>query len=116
MGDRHFDLCWALWSLNYNLKTPRFNDRLLDAYGRDAVDDLRRAAGDERGKRHDLAAVFVTAGEEIDEVLHRAHVQAFQLQRLRLADPAHAGDRVVETKPALRHRSVFSASPSSSML
>ena len=43
VGDRHFDLCWALWSLNYNLKTPRFNDRLLDAYGRDAVDDQRLA-------------------------------------------------------------------------
>ena len=41
LGDRHFDLCWALWSLEYNLKTPAYNDRLLDAYGRDAVDGAR---------------------------------------------------------------------------
>ena len=41
LGDRHFDLCWALWSLGYNLKTTRYNDRLLDAYGREAVDDMR---------------------------------------------------------------------------
>jgi kanamycin kinase len=43
LGDRHFDLCWALWSLKYNLKTPRYDDRLLDAYGRDAVDAERLA-------------------------------------------------------------------------
>ena len=43
LGDRHFDLCSALWSLNYNLKTPRWNDRLLDAYGRDAVNGARLA-------------------------------------------------------------------------
>ena len=43
LGDRHFDLCWALWSLGYNLKTTRFNDRLLDAYGRDALDETRLA-------------------------------------------------------------------------
>jgi len=43
LGDRHFDLCWALWSLNYNLGTDRYNDRLLDAYGRDAVDGERLA-------------------------------------------------------------------------
>ena len=41
LGDRHLDLCAALWSLKYNLKTPRYNDRLLDAYGRDAVDGER---------------------------------------------------------------------------
>ena len=41
LGDRHFDLCWALWSLRYNLKSERYNDRLLDAYGRDMVDDER---------------------------------------------------------------------------
>lgn len=43
LGDRHFDLCWALWSLKYNLKTGRYGARLLDAYGRDAVDDGRLA-------------------------------------------------------------------------
>lgn len=41
LGDRHFDLYWACWSLAYNLKTDRYNDRLLDAYGRDAVDPQR---------------------------------------------------------------------------
>ncbi len=43
LGDRHLDLCWALWSLAYNLKTKAHNDRLLDAYGRDAVDGERLA-------------------------------------------------------------------------
>ena len=43
LGDRHLDLYWALWSLKYNLRTARYNDRLLDAYGRDAVDEDRLA-------------------------------------------------------------------------
>lgn len=38
LGDRHFDLYWACWSMKYNLKTDRYNDRLLDAYGRDGMD------------------------------------------------------------------------------
>lgn len=38
VGDRHFDLFWARWSLEYNLKTDAYADRLLDAYGRDAID------------------------------------------------------------------------------
>ena len=33
IGDRHIDIFWALWSLNYNLKTDRYNQRFLDAYG-----------------------------------------------------------------------------------
>ena len=41
LGDRHFDLCWVLWSLRYNLGDGRYNGRLLDAYGRDIVDDER---------------------------------------------------------------------------
>ena len=41
LGDRHFDLYWALWSLDYNLKTDRFGARFLNAYGRDAVDPVR---------------------------------------------------------------------------
>lgn len=41
LGDRHFDLYWAMWSLNYNLKTDRYGDRFLDAYGREAVDSAR---------------------------------------------------------------------------
>ena len=38
MGDRHIDLYWGIWSLNYNLKTDAYRDRFLDAYGRDRFD------------------------------------------------------------------------------
>lgn len=38
LGDRHMDLFWCLWSLSFNLKTDRYTDRFLDAYGRDAVE------------------------------------------------------------------------------
>ena len=37
-SDRHIDLFWGIWSLNYNLHTPRYTDRFLDAYGRDGID------------------------------------------------------------------------------
>lgn len=43
VGDRHIDLFWGVWTLEYNLKTPRYGTRFLDAYGRDAVNlDLLR--------------------------------------------------------------------------
>lgn len=38
VGDRHVDLFWATWSLNFNLKTDSYRERFLDAYGRDAVE------------------------------------------------------------------------------
>ena len=38
MGDRHIDLFWGMWSLWYNLKTDKYTDRFLDAYGRDRVE------------------------------------------------------------------------------
>ena len=38
IGDRHFDIFWALWSLNYNLRTKKYNDLFLDTYGRDLID------------------------------------------------------------------------------
>jgi kanamycin kinase len=38
IGDRHFDLYWATWSLQFNLKTDRYRDRFFDAYGRDRID------------------------------------------------------------------------------
>ena len=38
LGDRHVDLFWGAWTLNYNLKTDRYRDRFFDAYGRDRVD------------------------------------------------------------------------------
>ena len=38
IGDRHIDLYWAVWSLQYNLKTDQYTDYFLDAYGRDRFD------------------------------------------------------------------------------
>lgn len=38
VGDRHIDLFWGVWSLGFNLKTDRYRDRFLDAYGRDRVE------------------------------------------------------------------------------
>lgn len=37
IGDRHIDLFWGIWSLQFNLKTDQYRDRFLDAYGRDLV-------------------------------------------------------------------------------
>ena len=39
VGDRHVDLFWAIWSLNYNLKTGKYRERFLDAYGREDVQE-----------------------------------------------------------------------------
>lgn len=38
LGDRHIDLFWAIWSLQFNLKTERYTDYFLDLYGREDVD------------------------------------------------------------------------------
>ena len=38
VGDRHIDLFWGVWTLEFNLKTDRYGQRFLDAYGRDAID------------------------------------------------------------------------------
>ena len=38
VADRHIDVFWGIWSLNYNLHTTRYADRFLDAYGRDRID------------------------------------------------------------------------------
>ncbi len=37
VGDRHVDLFWGAWSLQFNLKTDAYRERFLDAYGRDQV-------------------------------------------------------------------------------
>lgn len=37
LGDRHIDLFWGMWSLQFNLKTDAFRERFLDVYGRDKV-------------------------------------------------------------------------------
>ena len=39
VGDRHMDLFWGIWSLGFNLKTDRYRERFLDAYGRDKVEE-----------------------------------------------------------------------------
>ena len=38
VGDRHIDLFWGVWSLQFNLKTDAYGERFLDAYGRDRID------------------------------------------------------------------------------
>lgn len=40
-GDRHLDVCCAVWSLGYNTGSGKWRERLLDAYGRDKVDEER---------------------------------------------------------------------------
>lgn len=39
VGDRHVDLFWGMWSLQFNLKTDRYKERFLDAYGRDVIEE-----------------------------------------------------------------------------
>jgi len=41
VGDRHYDLAWGLWTLNRNLKTPKYGQMFLDAYGWDCIDKDR---------------------------------------------------------------------------
>ena len=45
VGDRHIDLFWGRWSLNFNLRNfarnenaDKYAERFLDAYGRDKID------------------------------------------------------------------------------
>ena len=37
VGDRHIDLFWGAWTLNFNLKTDKFRDLFFDAYGRELI-------------------------------------------------------------------------------
>lgn len=37
-GDRHIDIYWVLWSLNYNLGTDKYTDYFLEQYGKEKVD------------------------------------------------------------------------------
>ena len=39
VGDKHIDLFWAIWSLQFNLKTDKYTDYFLDLYGRENVDE-----------------------------------------------------------------------------
>ncbi len=34
VGDKHIDIFWGIWTLNFNLKTEKYTDRFLDSYGR----------------------------------------------------------------------------------
>ena len=45
-GDRHIDLFWGIWSLEFNLKTDRYRQRFIDVYGKADVneDALRTVA------------------------------------------------------------------------
>ena len=38
VGDRHVDLFWGAWTLNFNLHTEAYRDRFFDAYGRDRIE------------------------------------------------------------------------------
>lgn len=38
VGDKHIDLYWVLWSLNYNLGTEKYTDYFLELYGKENVD------------------------------------------------------------------------------
>jgi kanamycin kinase len=39
VGDRHIDIFWAIWTLNFNLKTDKYRKRFIEAYGKDKIDD-----------------------------------------------------------------------------
>lgn len=39
VGDRHVDVFWGIWTLWFNLKTDKYRQRFIDAYGRDKVDE-----------------------------------------------------------------------------
>lgn len=41
IGDRHYDLFWGLWTLNYNFGTDKYGNCFLEAYGKEAVYPLR---------------------------------------------------------------------------
>ena len=38
VGDRHIDVFWGIWTLFFYLKTDRYTQRFMDAYGRDKID------------------------------------------------------------------------------
>ena len=38
VGDRHVDIFWGAWTLNFNLKTDKFRDTFYSAYGKELID------------------------------------------------------------------------------
>ena len=49
VGDRHIDIFWGIWTLWFNLKTNKYKDRFMDAYGREKIEEdlLRTVAAAE---------------------------------------------------------------------
>ncbi|MCU6794259.1 hypothetical protein OB236_19310 [Paenibacillus sp. WQ 127069] len=41
IGDRHYDIFWGLWSLQFNLKSNDHAKRFIKAYGKLLVDQDR---------------------------------------------------------------------------
>jgi kanamycin kinase len=39
VGDRHIDIFWGIWTLEFNLKTNAYRDIFIDAYGRNLVNE-----------------------------------------------------------------------------
>lgn len=39
IGDRHIDIFWGVFTLEFNTGTDRYKDLFLDAYGRDRIDE-----------------------------------------------------------------------------
>ena len=38
VGDKHIDIFWAIWTLEFNLKTNKYRERFINAYGREDID------------------------------------------------------------------------------
>lgn len=46
LGDRHFDIFWALWSLQFNLKSDQYANTFIHNYGKNNIDkDSLRLCG-----------------------------------------------------------------------
>lgn len=39
VGDKHVDILWAIWTLKFNLKTGKYKQRFIDAYGKTLIDE-----------------------------------------------------------------------------
>ena len=44
VGDRHVDIFWGAWTLNFNLKTDKYRDIFFSAYGKDRIESDAIAA------------------------------------------------------------------------
>ncbi len=41
LGDKHYDLYWAIWSLEMNLETDEYTDYFLECYGKENIDEAK---------------------------------------------------------------------------